>query len=263
MNRTGWSKSGGEKRKSACTEERYEKQAKEKIDDLKREERRVKKMEEERLKKERDLYEREKKLQDLKQNERRGSPKRSRSPHLHRRQKSFSPKHNRDASKVSPRPQRSGGSSPVVTVSLSSSTVRRKSLKTADRKVSNGVISASTLLSPTRSPRRRSFRPRPRSPSDSANQSVLNRLGPKIPVRARLGLRKRLGTLKPVLSVSSRDDEDEDFINNNSGDREVFTTVDQVGYTEGAKEIEVKQIEKVPVDLDKIVIKRRVKKEKK
>jgi len=243
-------------------EDKYKKQAQERVDSLKREEKRVKKMEEDRLKKERDLYKREKKLLDLKRDERerRGSPER-RSFHLHRRQKSSSLK--RDASKkVSPRPHRSGQSSPTVTVSLSCSPVRRKSLKTDNRKFSDDVVFASNPPSP----RRRSFRPRPRSPSESANQhqSVLNRLGPKIPVRARLGLRKRLETLSPFLSMSSRgEDEDEDNINNNSGDREVFTTVDQVGYTDGVKEVEVKQVENVTVDLDKVVIKRRVKKEEK
>merc|ERR1719427_1355484 len=139
-------------------EERYEKQAKERVDNLKREARRDKKMEEERLKKEQDLYEREKKLQDLKQDERLGSPKRRRSPHLHERQKSSSPKHNRDGLKGSPRPQRSGRSNPVVTVSLSSSPVRRKSLKSADRNFSNGDMSASPPLSPKRSRLRRSSR---------------------------------------------------------------------------------------------------------
>ena len=83
------------------------------------------------------------------------------------------------------------------------------------------------------------------------DMSVLDRLGSKLPVRARLGVKK---------NKSFRRDEEE-VANKNNYDREVFTTVDEIGYTEiSAKEIEVKELEKIPVDLDKIIIKKRIKK---
>ena len=57
---------------------------------------------------------------------------------------------------------------------------------------------------------------------------------------------------------------DEEDVMNNNKKCEVFTTLDEIGYTEiTADETEVKEEKekKVPVDLDKIIIKRRIKKD--
>jgi len=109
------------------------------------------------------------------------------------------------------------------------------------------------VIYPSISPKRSLFRRSPTYKPRSTSRSLLCRLGPKVPVRARLGFRKT------ELYLSSSGEYYDDYTNNNySDDQEVFTTVDQVGYTEvSSKEIKVKQGND-SVDLDKIVIKRRV-----
>ena len=110
---------------------------------------------------------------------------------------------------------------------------------------------------------RRSPRPKPKSPPVSSDQSILHRLGHKSSARSRIKPKKGVDKTNPYLSGRNKGGEDDDTeVNNNSIDRDVFTTVDQVGYTEvSCKEIVVKQAESNSVDLDKIVIKRRIKKE--
>eukprot|EP00092_Neocalanus_flemingeri_P031636 GFUD01034354.1.p1 GENE.GFUD01034354.1~~GFUD01034354.1.p1 ORF type:complete len:439 (+),score=112.55 GFUD01034354.1:110-1318(+) len=164
--------------------------AQNKIDFIKREERRVKKLEEERLKRERDLYLREKKLKEkMEKNleDRRNSPKRrERSPQLHSRRKS--PTHRTESSNGSSRPPRSRHSDPVVTLSLPVSPMMREVTRHSSSSAEKKNVSYKDASSSPPSHRRSPFR---RSPSFSTNYSVLDRLGPKIPVRARLGFKKR------------------------------------------------------------------------
>ena len=154
-----------------------------------------------------------------------------------------------------------------------------------------------------RFPSRRSPRHKARSPSLSTNQSVLDRIGPIVSVKARLGRymgtrdgincyfcgdpKHGAGTVRErklhceaygmicrncgkinhvakmcrVTNIVVVTSDEEDGANNNNNVKEerwMFTTIDEIGYTEvQIDENDVKQEKKVEVDLDKIVINRR------
>jgi len=251
------------------------------LEDIKREERKVKQLEKERLKREKDLYIREEELMKLKYKrnfrERRGRSTQSRSPSvLGHRWRSRSRRVIRHSS------------------NSSSSGVRQSSMnsnqKYGDNKRSdNGKKPAS--LSPDK-PRGRSVR---RSPSVSVSRSVLDRIGPVVSVKTRLGtvtsrrgvcrycgeshhgneknrklhckafgkICKTCGRRNHVAKMCRQativcisSDVERDDSNNNSDER--WNTIDEVGFTDvPANDDDINHEIKGQVDLDKIIIKKR------
>merc|ERR1712142_425537 len=157
-----------------------------------------------------------------------------------------------------------------------------------DRVVKDVPLSPSPEMSNVRKP----VFSRSRSPSRSSRK-IFERVGPSVPLKDRLGYRPickycgekehrslnerrkkciaygnkcgncgKMNHLRRMCRQSNIEvvTSDEDVVNNNKMNRDIFTTVDQIGYTEvSSKEIEVTESKKSPVDLSKVVIKRRSK----
>jgi len=259
--------------------------------DIKKEERRVKQLEEERLKRERNLYLREEELLRLKCVRRLGTKRQTRSPSAGRlRERSRSRLIVRNASI----------SSSLSPDARQISKKGKRSIKVAKDEVPER---SSTSISPPRFPLRRSPRPlfkrtpdrcTSRSPSVSVSKSVKDRIGPIVSVKTRLGKGKPKHARKQCsfcgkaghgnstserkkyckafgltcwkclkmnhvdkmcgrsnIVVGPSDEEEVDCTNNNNDER--WATVDEIGFTEAPGDDKVKS----PVDLDKVVIKKR------
>jgi len=256
--------------------------------DIKKEERRVKQLEEERLKRERNLYLREEELLRLKCVRRLGTKRQTRSPSAGRlRERSRSRLIVRNASISS-------------SLSPDARQISKRSIKVPKDEVPER---SSASVSPPRFPLRRSPRPpskrtpdrrTSRSPSVSVSKSVKDRIGPIVSVKTRLGKGKPKHARKQCaycgkaghgnstserkkyckafgltcwkclkmnhvdkmcgrsnIVVGPSDEEEVDCTNNNSDER--WATVDEIGFTEAPGDDKVKS----PVDLDKVVIKKR------
>jgi len=157
-----------------------------------------------------------------------------------------------------------------------------------DRVVKDVTLSPSPEMSYVRKP----VFSRSRSPSRSSRK-IFERVGPSVPLKDRLGYRPickycgekehrslnerrkkciaygnkcgncgKMNHLRRMCRQSNIEvvTSDEDVVNNNKMNRDIFTTVDQIGYTEvSSRDIEVTESKKSPVDLSKVVIKRRSK----